>query len=73
MVLTSGTSTSNNAKITITANETTLYLYNVEYYNKALNFNEVQSLYCLHKADNIAEYATSNSIFNSNITLGNNS
>ena len=73
MVLTSGTSTSNNAKITITANETTLYLYNVEYYNKALNFNEVQSLYCLHKAEGIAEYATSNSIFNSNITLGNNS
>lgn len=72
MVLTSGTSTSNNAKVTITANETTLYLYNVEYYNKALNFNEVQSLYCLHKADDIANYATSNSIFNSNITLGNN-
>lgn len=72
MVLTSGTSTSNNGKVTITANETTLYLYNVEYYNKALNFNEVQSLYCLHKADDIASYATSNSIFNSNITLGDN-
>ena len=73
MVLTSGTSVANNAKITITSNETSLYLYNVEYYEKALNFNEVQALYCLHKAENISQYITSNAIFNSGINIGNNS
>ena len=72
MVLTSGTTTANPSKITISANHTTLYLYNVETYERALNFSEVQALYALHKATGISEYITANAIFNDSITLGNN-
>ena len=72
MVLTSGTSAANSSKIIISANHTTLYLYNVETYEKALTFSEVQALYALHKASGIADYITANAIFNDSITLGNN-
>ena len=71
-VLTTGTSVSNPAKITITANQTSLYLYNVETYEKSLTFNEVQALACLHKATNVSEYIKDNAIFNDTVTLGNN-
>jgi len=69
-VITSGTSTANPAKITINANHTSLYLYNVETYEKALNFNEVQALYCLHKATGVSDYIKDNAIFNEAVTLG---
>ena len=71
-VLTSGTSSSNSAKINITANETSLYLYNVETYERALNFNEVQALYKLHDSNNIVDYINENAIFDSAVELGNN-
>ena len=72
-VLSTGTSTSNNSNIIITANETSLYLYNVDVYYKAISFNEVQSLYAYHKATGVSEYILSNAIFDSDITIGNNS
>lgn len=72
MVLTGGNSTANPAKITISANHTTLYLYNVETYERALNFSEVQALYALHKATGISEYINANAIFNDTVTVGNN-
>lgn len=72
-VLLKGTSTSNGSKITINSNDTSTYIYNVDIYEKALNFSEVQSLYCLHNESDISKYAVENAIFNQDITIGNNS
>jgi len=41
MILGSGTSTANDNNVIITANNTSLYLYGIQYYNKAITFSEV--------------------------------
>ena len=60
--------------IIFTSDNTSLYLYNILVYNRALNFQEIQNIYAIHSldSDKIAQYAIDNAIFNSKVSLGEN-
>lgn len=61
------------SNVEITATHTTLTLYNVSLYNRALSFREVQNRYIfnVNNSSKIAKFITTNDVFNgSSITIG---
>ena len=73
IVNTNSSSVSNDTNIVINANQTTLYLYNIEVYNRALTFFEVQSISAIHNKKDLSEYIEQNNIFDGTISNGNDS
>lgn len=66
-ILKSSKSSTHSQPIQIEADTTSLYLYNINYYKKALNFYEIQALYISHINQDYNEYASKNKVFEDNI------
>lgn len=58
--------------ITITSDSTSTYIYNIDIYNKALSFSEVQALNKAHEGIDLTSYIKANAIFSEDISVGNN-
>lgn len=61
----SSDSLSITAPIVITANETNLYVYNINIFKEALSFTNVQALYCFNQnsSEDIVKYINNNNVF----------
>lgn len=70
MILNKSQSVACPANISIYANDTTLYLYDINVYNRSLTFSEIQALYKSHSTENLTEYIKQNSIFGEQVELG---
>lgn len=71
-ILRSSQSIANDSNITLTSNKTSFYLYNIEAYQKALSFYDIEAMYIMHTNVDIPKNIINNNIFDEAVTIGNN-